>query len=394
MCGICGIISKENIDTQKAQMFEGIMKEIQTRGRDAFGFISVPRLANFKYIGTVTEFLETKKSIWRRITGQKMVLAHTRMETKGTKDINANNHPFETENFALAHNGCINNDEDLKKRYKIADKDGKDDIETDSYVIIKLIQHYYDKEKNVIKAIQETCKKITGSYACWLLHKESGDIYLFRYSQPLDISYLTDQKTLIFASGESYCKEPIIESLEYRKLFDMFIEPIDKVLTRELDEEVIYMIPGEKFLEKGYKIKRFKFEHCDISSTTYYGNDTDNIQNSNGLSNIFEPAKKDTRGIIVTNDDNNDNDLVFPPEQIPGDFDEQQRQIEEYGLEIVWLNSLVRNVKVTKIPIVYNERMKELGFTVRNDESVVIKLKTLGDFISAFEKCYKDIEGV
>ena len=69
-----------------------------------------------------------------------VIMGHTRMTTQGNERKNHNNHPFPGTvkdcQFALAHNGVLYNDLQLRKEYKLpATK-----IETDSYVATQLIE--------------------------------------------------------------------------------------------------------------------------------------------------------------------------------------------------------------------------------------------------------------
>lgn len=61
------------------------------------------------------------------------VMGHTRHATQGTLKFNGNNHPFRgrcgNTDFALAHNGILCNDRELRKELKLP----KTKIETDSY---------------------------------------------------------------------------------------------------------------------------------------------------------------------------------------------------------------------------------------------------------------------
>lgn len=51
--------------------------------------------------------------------GTRSVIGHTRFTTQGSEKRNCNNHPFEghcgTESFALAHNGVLYNDKELRR---------------------------------------------------------------------------------------------------------------------------------------------------------------------------------------------------------------------------------------------------------------------------------------
>ena len=68
------------------------------------------------------------------------VMGHTRMTTQGCEKHNHNNHPFSGRAggvpFALAHNGILHNDHELRRQRKLPSTK----IETDSYVAVQLIE--------------------------------------------------------------------------------------------------------------------------------------------------------------------------------------------------------------------------------------------------------------
>ena len=69
------------------------------------------------------------------------LIGHTRHATQGKESCNFNNHPFsgtcKNMNFALAHNGVLSNDRELKLKFNLP----KTKIETDSYVAVQLLRH-------------------------------------------------------------------------------------------------------------------------------------------------------------------------------------------------------------------------------------------------------------
>ena len=70
----------------------------------------------------------------------RVVLGHTRMTTQGSAKRNYNNHPFfghvKGESFALAHNGTIWNDLELRRTKHLP----RTKVQTDSYIAVQLIE--------------------------------------------------------------------------------------------------------------------------------------------------------------------------------------------------------------------------------------------------------------
>ncbi|MFA5396171.1 MAG: hypothetical protein WC346_09215 [Methanogenium sp.] len=94
---------------------------------------------------------------------------------------NINNHPFNLNDFTLVHNGHIFNDDSLRIKYKI-----KSDIKTDSYVILWLINKFFDESKlkerrsKIIESIKRTIKLIDGTYSVFLFDSVSKELFYFK----------------------------------------------------------------------------------------------------------------------------------------------------------------------------------------------------------------------
>lgn len=215
MCGIGGQIlfdKKKGFTKEQAINAVSLLISLQGRGQSAWGMYLEKRKDNnqlycgiedktipgelFKTQNSPSQFFEDGSVIYF-LPDTHTFLVHTRAPTQGPATFNENNHPFNTKDFVLAHNGSVHNDAEIIREYNIKTK-----IECDSYVIVSLIQHFYDKGKTVEESIGEMSKIVDGSYACWLYHKPTRDLYLFRNTQPL--SYYVDDKLdmITFASTE------------------------------------------------------------------------------------------------------------------------------------------------------------------------------------------------
>lgn len=95
--------------------------------------------------------------------------------------IENNSHPFVLNDLALVHNGIIHNNFDLRSKFDI-----KDDIKTDSFVILFLIDHFLKISKlkarkdKIIEGIKKTCDLIEGSYSVFLYDSLEDNVYYFK----------------------------------------------------------------------------------------------------------------------------------------------------------------------------------------------------------------------
>ncbi len=179
MCGIIGIISKDNI-TQK---LVNNLKKLEYRGYDSAGICVVDNntFCITKQIGEVDKLKEKVNMSGQGSFG----IGHTRWATHG-KANNANCHPHISYkgSWAIVHNGIIENYLDLK--HLLQDKGIKFVSATDSECVAHLLEY-----NNVtdIKGIVNTVKQLKGSYALAMVNRFIEDkIFVARKGSPLYIA--------------------------------------------------------------------------------------------------------------------------------------------------------------------------------------------------------------
>ena len=107
----------------------------------------------------------------------KFLVGHNRLATTGSEKLNKNNHPFETRNFMLVHNGIIGNHDLLKRQYKLKYKE-----ETDSAIVPRLLELYLVKYKDIVQTIKEVAEVLSGSYSILLYYKPTNRLFYFKNS--------------------------------------------------------------------------------------------------------------------------------------------------------------------------------------------------------------------
>ena len=181
MCSLFGIIDYKNSLPAFARrtILRVLSQECEVRGTDATGiaYVSNDGMHVYKRPVAASKF---KFTLPRE---SHMVIGHTRMTTKGSQDINSNNHPFYGRvpggRFALAHNGVLNNDEYLRRTMDLPNTS----IETDSYIAVQLLEHYGEITFDSIAKMAET---VSGSF-CFSILTDTNDLYLVKGSNPLVI---------------------------------------------------------------------------------------------------------------------------------------------------------------------------------------------------------------
>ena len=137
MCGIIGITSKKYIKNDLLKC----LSNLEYRGYDSVG-VYINKL--IKKEGRV------KDLIIPSYLDSKVGLGHSRWATHGGIS-QENAHPFESDNFVLVHNGIISNYLEFKEELELLNYKFKS--ETDSEVILYLLECYFKKYNDVIKVI-------------------------------------------------------------------------------------------------------------------------------------------------------------------------------------------------------------------------------------------------
>ncbi|MEO0233404.1 MAG: class II glutamine amidotransferase, partial [candidate division WOR-3 bacterium] len=157
MCGIIGYIGNKNVDSV---LLVGLEK-LEYRGYDSVGIAILTENGIFvkKQKGRIWELA---KSLNGTPLKAKIGIGHTRWATHGKpNDVNAHPHLDCKKNFAVVHNGVIENFERIKK--ELIKKGHKFLSETDTEVIPHLLEENYDG--NILKTILKVVKKLKGSFA-------------------------------------------------------------------------------------------------------------------------------------------------------------------------------------------------------------------------------------
>lgn len=178
---MCGIIGKVGVGNVFPELLKGL-EALEYRGYDSVGVAGIidNKIVRFRQEGRISNL---EAEIQRAKPESFIGIGHTRWATHGspTKE-NAHPHISDNGKFALVHNGIIENAEELKKSFL----DGKVELvsQTDTEIVVQLMGLFYNGD--VISAISETCKGLTGSFAFGILCQDTPDtLYAVGQSSPL-----------------------------------------------------------------------------------------------------------------------------------------------------------------------------------------------------------------
>ena len=112
-------------------------------------------------------------------------IAHTRWATHGEPS-EANAHPHTSGNFAVVHNGIIENHEELRELLK--SRGYVFNSQTDTEVIAHLVNWEMRTASTLLEAVQKTVKQLTGAYGMVVLDREHPEhLVAARSGSPLVI---------------------------------------------------------------------------------------------------------------------------------------------------------------------------------------------------------------
>ena len=180
MCGIVGYIGKS--DGLKF-VLNGLEK-LEYRGYDSSGIVTVSdnRLHLTKKKGRLQVLRDELEQ--HPLRGH-LALGHTRWATHGApSDVNAHPHTDEKSEFAIVHNGIIENYMELK--HDLQEKGHHFLSDTDTEVIAHLLAEY--DTGNLLDTVYEVKKHLQGAYALGIVSKNEPDTLIaVRKESPLII---------------------------------------------------------------------------------------------------------------------------------------------------------------------------------------------------------------
>lgn len=182
MCGIVGFVGQRNT---KDILLAGLSR-LEYRGYDSAGIALYSQ--PFTMVKAVGKLEELKKKVSASKDCQlpySMGIGHTRWATHGkASEKNAHPHLSMHKEVVLVHNGIIENFAELKTFLQEQGYSFYSD--TDTEVAVNLIEYYYRKDKDILKALFSVQKELKGSYAFAIMFQEDANtLYAMRKDSPL-----------------------------------------------------------------------------------------------------------------------------------------------------------------------------------------------------------------
>ena len=181
---MCGIVAYKGDPKLTSDVIFNGLKLLEYRGYDScgLGVLDGENIKTFKWKGRVEN---TEKKFRKAKVDSNIAIGHTRWATHGEPN-DINSHPIISFNkeFAIVHNGIIENYKELKK--VLIEKNYKFFTETDTEVLVNFIELCVSNSGNLDKGISYALSKLQGAFGIVLIKKDNTDfMYAARKGSPL-----------------------------------------------------------------------------------------------------------------------------------------------------------------------------------------------------------------
>ncbi len=244
MCGIVGYIGEKNCSPI---LVEGL-KRLEYRGYDSAG-ICLLGDDNFCFVKSKGKVSQLEQKMENLCAVGNLGIAHTRWATHGEpSEINAHPHHNSDKSIFLIHNGIIENYSELKK--ELIEKGYSFVSDTDTEVLVHLIDEYVNTGKNIFEAVRFTLNRVEGTYGLAVISKyETDKIIVAKKGSPLvigigkgenfvasDVNALIAHTSQVVYLSDNEIAEIKKDSFHVKTISDEEIQKEVQEVTTKLDE--------------------------------------------------------------------------------------------------------------------------------------------------------------
>lgn len=281
MCGIFCLNSTKNI---AKKVIKGL-HFLEYRGYDSAGISFVDDCGNLRVVKALGKVLNLENEVSQQHSDGKIAIGHTRWATHGKVNLQ-NTHPISNNNIALVHNGIIENYKDIKN--KLIKLNYKFYGDTDTEVILNLIQYYLDLKHSNFEALKRAIDDISGNYAIAVIFiQDKNNIYCAKNGSPLAIglseyeNYIaSDVATLAYFTEKVVTLEDGDVAIVSNKNYEVFegnnkqkIERNEKIIDKKHVDNNLGKFPNYMLKEISEQPKVLK----NILQNMISGEDVDNL---------------------------------------------------------------------------------------------------------------------
>lgn len=233
MCGIIGAVAGRHVSQI---LLEGL-RRLEYRGYDSAGLAIIEsgarEVTRLRTVGKVKSLADALHA--SPIIGS-IGIAHTRWATHGEPtEHNAHPHCCHQGKIAVVHNGIIENYLVLREQLKNLGYALKTD--TDTEVIVYLLDHYSKQTTHFIDAIHAVCKDLVGAYALGIIHVDLPDtLYAVRSGSPLVIGVGIEEH---FIASDPLALLPVTQQFMYLEEGDVAELQVDSLKIIDKTRQIV-----------------------------------------------------------------------------------------------------------------------------------------------------------
>jgi len=282
VCGIVGAVADREVS---AILVTGLQR-LEYRGYDSAGVAVINadvQIECRRRAGKVKELID--EMALRPVAGHTGI-AHTRWATHGVPS-EQNAHPHTSNGrISLAHNGIIENHEEL--RTELISKGYRFSSETDSEVIVHLVDACYGETGSLLEAVRMTVKRLEGAYAIGVIATAEPDrLVAARMGSPLVIGKGIGEN---FIASDPLALRPVTDRF-------VFLEEGDLVEISR-DDISIWNIADESVIRSSVKVE-LGFDDVDKGNYRHFMQKeihqqpvalTNTLEGRIGRTQVLEPA--------------------------------------------------------------------------------------------------------
>ncbi len=245
MCGIIGIASNKSVTSNIISS----LKKLEYRGYDSAGVATIAnnQIDEKKCTGRVDNL---EKILFKNPTIGSIGIGHVRWATHGVPS-QANAHPHSSEEVSVVHNGIIENSSELKK--DLESKGYKFKSQTDTEVITFLLTNFL-KSNDLINSINQTLKKLIGSFALGIIFKKHENIIIgAKRGSPLAVGYGPNENYL---GSDSYALKSMTNKITYLEDNEVCLLTKDNIeffnsKNKKINKKILTLSDDKYAAEKG-----------------------------------------------------------------------------------------------------------------------------------------------
>jgi glutamine---fructose-6-phosphate transaminase (isomerizing) len=230
MCGIVGILGR----APAAERLVDSLKRLEYRGYDSAGVATIEgdRIERRRAEGKLKNLeARLEKSPLKGNSG----IGHTRWATHG-KPTENNAHPHTTERVAVIHNGIIENFRELREALQA--KGAIFRTETDTEVVLHLVDGYLAKGVGPVEAVKAALTQIRGAFALGFIFAGQDDLMIgARNGPPLAIGYGEGE---MYLGSDSIALSPFTDTFAYLDDGDWVVLTHNSATIYDKDDAIVH----------------------------------------------------------------------------------------------------------------------------------------------------------